>query len=151
MGNKGATPTIIDIESMERALDKITDSNQGSDMMGRGANFDINNDDNFSEMDFTHTKGYSDTDTPEEQARPEYIDPVVAEKEQRAVFWFRTVVVTVLVVAVAILASTMYVLISKNEKEDFETQVCCIGWMFRSINDVVIVIIIPLYANPCGI
>ena len=48
MGNKGAAPPNIDIESMERALDKITDSNQGSDMMGRGANFDINNDDNFT-------------------------------------------------------------------------------------------------------
>ena len=56
-------------------------------------------------------------------ARPTYVDPVVAEKEQRAVFWTRVVVISVLVVAVAILATTMYIIVSRSEQSNFETQV----------------------------
>ena len=56
--------------------------------------------------------------------RPAYVDPVVAEKEHRAVFWSRVVVILVLVIAVGILATAMYVILSKSEKDDFETQVC---------------------------
>ena len=55
--------------------------------------------------------------------RPAYIDPIVAEREERAVFWSRLVVITILSIALALLATTMYLLISRNEQADFESQV----------------------------
>jgi hypothetical protein len=58
-----------------------------------------------------------------EVARPEYIDPVLAEKEEKAAFWSRLVVIVILSVAVALMATAMYLLISGNEKADFENQV----------------------------
>ena len=70
------------------------------------------------------------TRTPSSIERSEYVDPVVAEKEQKAVFYSRTIVVAVLLVAVIIMSVTMYLLVTKNEKDDFENQVrklLCIG------------------------
>ena len=63
------------------------------------------------------------TRTPSSIERSEYVDPVVAEKEQKAVFYSRTIVVAVLLVAVIIMSVTMYLLVTKNEKDDFENQV----------------------------
>ena len=63
------------------------------------------------------------TRTPSSIERSEYVDPIVAEKEQKAVFYSRTIVVTVLLVAVIIMSCTMYLLVTKNEKDDFENQV----------------------------
>jgi hypothetical protein len=51
------------------------------------------------------------------------VDPVLAEKEQRAVFWSRVVVIVVMVAASSILSFAMYSVISRNERDDFETQV----------------------------
>ena len=70
------------------------------------------------------------TRTPSSIERSEYVDPVVAEKKQKAVFYSRTIVVAVLLVAVTIMSVTMYLLVTKNEKDDFENQVrklLCIG------------------------
>jgi hypothetical protein len=55
--------------------------------------------------------------------RPDYVDPVVAEKEQKAVFWARFTVILVLLLAVSVLASTMYVIVAKSEKDTFVAQV----------------------------
>jgi hypothetical protein len=55
--------------------------------------------------------------------RLEYVDPVVAEKEQKAVFWARVTVILVLLLAVSVLASTMYVIVTKSEKDTYAAQV----------------------------
>ena len=56
--------------------------------------------------------------------KPDYVDPVVAEKEERAVFWSRLVVICILSIALAAMATTMFLVISKSEEDDYETQVC---------------------------
>jgi hypothetical protein len=62
----------------------------------------------------------------EDPARPAYVDPVVAEHEERQVKRSRLVVIAVLVVSLAILASTMYLIVSRGEHETFEKQVSLI-------------------------
>jgi hypothetical protein len=59
-------------------------------------------------------------------ARPAYVDPVVAEEEERQVKRSRLVVIAVLIVSLAILASTMYLVVSRGEHETFEKQVSLI-------------------------
>ena len=56
-------------------------------------------------------------------ARPAYVDPVVAEQEERQVKRSRLVVIAVLIVSLAILASTMYLIVSRGEYETFQKQV----------------------------
>jgi hypothetical protein len=76
-------------------------------------------------------------------ARPVHVDPVVAEKEQRAVFWSRVVVISVLVISVATLAATMYMIISRSEQSHFETQV----WLVR--HDVTLFLLFgPSFSKP---
>ena len=53
----------------------------------------------------------------------EYHDPDLAAKEQKAVFRAKIVLMMVLVIAVAALSSTIYMLITRNEREVFENQV----------------------------
>jgi hypothetical protein len=64
-------------------------------------------------------------------ARSAYADPVVAEEEERQVKRSRLVVIAVLIVSLAILASTMYLVVSRGEHETFEKQVSLI--YFRSL------------------
>lgn len=71
--------------------------------------------------------GSSDGGTP---TRPEYVDPVVAEKEEKAVFWSRLVVIGILSIALAAMASAMFIVISHNEKDDFQNQV----WLYLLID-----------------
>lgn len=59
-------------------------------------------------------------------ARPACEDPVVMEQEERQVKRSRLVVIAVLIVSVAILASTMYVIVSRGEHSTFEKQVSLI-------------------------
>ena len=59
-------------------------------------------------------------------ARPAYVDPVVAEKEQRAVKRSRMVVIAVLIISSAILATTMYLIVSRGEHETFQQQVSAV-------------------------
>jgi hypothetical protein len=59
--------------------------------------------------------------------RPVYVDPVVAEKEQRQVQRSRRVVIAVLLVSSAILAITMYLIVSRGEHETFQKQVSVRG------------------------
>jgi hypothetical protein len=56
-------------------------------------------------------------------ARSAYVDPIVAEEEERQVKRSRLVVIAVLVVSLAILASTMYLVVSRGEHAAFEKQV----------------------------
>jgi len=51
-----------------------------------------------------------------------YANPVVATKEQKAVFFARVVVVMVLVIALAIVTSIMYWVVARNERKEFESQ-----------------------------
>ena len=55
--------------------------------------------------------------------RPEYVDPVVAAKEQRQVLWSRATVMVVLAVAASILSAATYTLVSQTETAEFENQV----------------------------
>ena len=66
------------------------------------------------------------------QPKAAYVDPVVAEKEQRAVFWSKILVISVLVIAVTMVATTVYLLSSKSETHNFETQV---SWIQLECDD----------------
>jgi hypothetical protein len=75
------------------------------------------------------------TDRAEGPARSAYVDPVVAEEEERQVKRSRLVVIAVLIVSLAILASAMYFIVSRGEHETFKKQVrliefrrLCFGW-----------------------
>jgi hypothetical protein len=55
--------------------------------------------------------------------RPNYVDPVVADNEHRAVLRSKLCVMTVLLLAVVSVATAAYLIIANEEQEDFETQV----------------------------
>ena len=106
---------------MMKDATKITNNN-GDDSSSTSRYFDGSG----SVSEFSHNhydtsgRGSDEDDGP---ARPEYINPVVAAKEERAVFWSRLVVIAILSIALAAMATTMFLVISNSEKEDFETQV----------------------------
>ena len=52
-----------------------------------------------------------------------YVDPTVAAKEQKAVFWSKVMVVTVLLLAVSSMAAASYIITENQEYSEFETQV----------------------------
>jgi uncharacterized protein HemX len=56
-------------------------------------------------------------------SKESYVHPEVAQKEQKAVFLARMVVLVVLVAALAVVTSIMYWVVHGNERREFETQV----------------------------
>ena len=54
---------------------------------------------------------------------PAYVDPVVAEKEQRAVVYSKLLVGLVLILAAAATSASMYLIVRNNEINDFESTV----------------------------
>ena len=100
--------------------------NQTTSSLSGGSGFDP---DNRSVGDYSRTSNNSffpfgsagSSDGP--PVRPEYVDPVVAEKEEKAVFWSRLVVIGILSIALAATATAMFSVISRGEKDDFENQV----------------------------
>ena len=57
------------------------------------------------------------------EPRDQYVDPVVAEKEQKAVFWARMTLIVVLLIALSSVATAMYMVVTNAEKEEFQSQV----------------------------
>jgi hypothetical protein len=104
------TPPLMDSSSlMDDPNDKDTD---GDSISVSGSSYS-----GMSYMDDTLT------DRAGGPARSAYVDPIVAEHEERQVKRSRLVVIAVLVVSLAILASTMYLIVSRDEHETFEKQV----------------------------
>ena len=56
-------------------------------------------------------------------SKESYKNPIVAAKEQKAVFLARLLVFGVLLIALAAVAITMYWVVVANERSEFETQV----------------------------
>ena len=83
---------------------------------------------NLTAADGVSTSGSGSDEGP---LKPSYIDPVIAEKEQRAVFWSKILVLLVLSIAVTAVATTTYLIISRGENHNFETQVCGVTFWFK--------------------
>ena len=66
------------------------------------------------------TSGSGGDDIP---VRPAYVDPVVAEREQKAVFLTKLLVILVLCLATTAVATATYVLVTNGEIHKFEVQV----------------------------
>lgn len=67
---------------------------------------------------------YDDNNTSKHSSHEDsYDNPVVASKEQKAVILARVVVVVVLIIALVATASTMFWVVARNERTEFETQV----------------------------
>ena len=73
-----------------------------------------------STADGANNSGSGSDDWP---IRAAYTDPVVAEKEQKAVFWSKFLALVVLSSAVIAVATSTYFFISNGEMNNFKTQV----------------------------
>jgi len=74
---------------------------------------------------FSHVTSYSAYDNssqPSRTSKSAYVNPVVAAKEQRAVFLSRLVVFFVLFFALAVVGSAMFLVVSRNERQQFESE-----------------------------
>ena len=55
--------------------------------------------------------------------KPVYVDPVVAEREQKAVYWSKVLVLLVLSLAIIAVGTATYFFVENGETSTFETQV----------------------------
>lgn len=71
----------------------------------------------------TSTSLTSMTEASNSFAKPEYVNPKVAQKEEKWVLYAKCLVAGVLVVAMASLATATFILIKRGEYNEFKTQV----------------------------
>ena len=71
----------------------------------------------------SYSAHYTSENEPSNVSRESYSNPVVAAKEQKAVFMARLVVVAVLIIVLSAITATMYWVVSANEQAEFKTQV----------------------------